>query len=89
MPIASSLAVIWRPTPQTSPTTILANSWTSAGSDITVKSQTPSAPACDFLAQWLASLAKVLLVPKPTHTGKLVHSAMRCRMAWPRALRLR
>ena len=83
MPIASSLAVIWRPTPQTSPTTILANSWTSAGSDITVKSQTPSAPACDFLAQWLASLAKVLLVPIPTQTASPSQSATRWRISAP------
>ena len=42
-----------------------------------------------FLAQWLASLAKVLLAPMPTHTGKPVQCKMRPRMAWPYACKSR
>ena len=76
-------AVRW-PTPQTSRTSVCAiQSWRS-GRDRAFKSHTPSNTAC-FLARWLANLAKVLVGPMPTHTGKPVHWRMRWRICRPKA----
>ena len=74
---------------RTSPIAIRPNSVERSDTVSRDRSQTPESSSSRFLAQWLASLARVLVVPKPAHTGRPVHCAMRCRMAWPRALRLR
>ncbi len=94
MPPALSRSVVRRPTPQTARTSVAAKSASSSCEASVAKSQTWARCAgyepglrSAVLAMWLASLASVLVAPKPTLVGRPVSRRIAARIARPVATR--
>ena len=85
MPIASRCAVIRRPMPQTSFTSVLRNTQSRLKSSVI--STTPPVCACSRLAVWLASFARVLVRAIPTPTGIPVQCSTLARTSRPNWVR--